>query len=92
MKTIQEPNQLFFDRQAEFRIWMLRNKLTFVEIGKRLGGMTGSGVCRLIQGERMPVARHQQMLALGIPEELLPFPLDVPLGRKPHKVKAAVSA
>lgn len=84
MNNAQDPNQLSSNRQAELRVWMFRNRLTYSEIGRRMDGITCSGVLRLVQGARMPVARHRQMLALGIPEELLPAPLDVPCGPRPR--------
>lgn len=68
---------------------MIRNSLTYVAIGKHLG-MSGSGVLRLISGKRMPVKRHAQLLELGVPEYLLPYPLDVPRG--PKKKNASPSA
>lgn len=96
MKTTHSTNQLFTDPQAdrmtELRVWMLRRKLTYVEIGRRMGGLTSGGVLRLVQGDRMPVERHQQMLALGIPVELLPVPMDVPAGRPPRALEQPPAA
>ncbi|MDL2321314.1 hypothetical protein LJC47_03070 [Desulfosarcina sp. OttesenSCG-928-B08] len=72
-------------RVVDFRVWMIRNNLTFVEIGKHLGGITGNAVHYLIKADRIPVARHEELVALGVPVHLLPPAQDVRRGRRPKK-------
>ena len=79
MESTQEIIRLSADRQAELRVWLIRNGMTYAEIGRRMG-ITSSGVLRLVQGERMPTKRHSEMVGMGIPADLLPQPLDVPFG------------
>jgi hypothetical protein len=62
---------------------MIRNGITYASLGKALG-ITGNGVQRLLQGTRMPVARHHELHELGLPPHLLPPAQDVRPGRKPR--------
>jgi transcriptional regulator with XRE-family HTH domain len=68
-------------RLIDLRIWMLRHGVTYSYLGNAMG-ITGNGVMKLLRGERMPVARHRELLELGLPFHLLPMPLDVPAGPK----------
>lgn len=85
MKTPYDHKQLSdspqgADRVRHLRAWMVLNGITFSALGEKLG-ISNSGAQLLLKGERMAVARHKECLALGVPEELLPRPEDVPMGR-----------
>lgn len=54
-QTAEQPQERPVDRRTAFRIWQLTPEgKTLVELGAALG-MTGSGVSRMLNGERMPV-------------------------------------
>lgn len=92
MQTTSETNQLSCSPQADsrwidLRVWMVRNGLTYVKIGKALGGVTGNGVQQLLQAERISLARHKELIDFGVPAHLLPPAKDVPVGRPPKRPK-----
>lgn len=60
--------------------WMNEHRITYVAIGEQLG-ISATAVSRMLYSETMPVKRHQQMLALGFPDDMLPVPFDRPRGR-----------
>lgn len=70
-------------RIMDLRIWMIQNNITFVQMGKDLGGVTSSCVWQLLKRERISTARHRDFLNIGVPERLLPPPRDVSRGPKP---------
>lgn len=70
------------DRRRAFYIWQLMpGGKTFVELGRVLG-ITSSGVSRMLNGERMPVAHHEKLVQAGVPASLLPRPENVRRGPK----------
>lgn len=86
MQTTSETNQLYTAPQADprmldLRVWMLRNGVTYPQMGQALGGITGNAVQQLLKGERISTARHQDFLRLGVPAHLLPAPRDIRRGR-----------
>jgi hypothetical protein len=81
MQFNHDANQIRFDRQAEIRIWLFRNGLTFVELGRRMG-VTGNAVLRMLRQPRLSIRRYEQLLAVGVPAELLPHAEDVRRGPK----------
>lgn len=70
------------NRQESLRLWMGRTDNTFKAWGRQLG-ISGKAVSSLCDNETMPTARHAQLVALGVPKELLPPPLDIKPGPKP---------
>lgn len=66
-----------YDRLLE---WMAGNHISFEALGDKLG-ISASGARRLCNSETIPVERHQQLMRLGFPEELLPIGRDRPKGR-----------
>lgn len=78
-KQLSRPPQEA-SRVDHLRAWMVLHKVTFVALGEQLG-ITGSAAQLLMKGERMAVRRHGQLVALGVPEELLPPAVDIPIGR-----------
>lgn len=78
-----DHNQTHWDRQAELRVWMIRNKVTFVQLGVVMGNVTASAVQKSVRRPHMPVRNHKALVEFGVPAELLPPPLNVPSGPKP---------
>ncbi len=74
-------------RQEALRLHLVRVKLSFREIGRRIN-VSGSAIAKLCDQETMPVHRHAELMALGIPAELLPAPLNIKPGPKPRAVSA----
>lgn len=71
------------NRREALRIWLIANKITFVELGKCFG-MTASGVSQAVSYDRMKVEYHNALVEYGIPSELLPRAEGVSLGPKPQ--------
>lgn len=71
------------ERYDLLRAWMTDNSVTMAWAARKLG-MTAPGVSRLLRSERMPVKRHEELVALGFPGHLLPKAEDYKHpGRKP---------
>lgn len=66
-------------------MWMIRNDLSFAEMGRRLE-VTANAVSKLCGQDTMPVTRHRQLVEQGVPVELLPAPMDIKPGPKPRSV------
>lgn len=75
-------------RKNMLRRWMFEWDLTYSDFAERLG-MSVSGAFHLLNRESIPRERHAALLALGVPEALLPpatkkkvrkgiFPCDLP--------------
>lgn len=75
-------------RKEMLRRWMLEWNLTYSDFAKRLG-VSVSGAFHLLNRDSIPKERHAALLALGVPEALLPpatkkkvrkgiFPCDLP--------------
>ena len=75
-------------RKEMLRRWMLEWDLTYSDFAKRLG-VSVSGAFHLLNRDSIPKERHTALLALGVPEALLPpatkkkvrmgiFPCDLP--------------
>lgn len=78
------------DRQTSLKAWLVYHGVPMHKLASAIG-VHPSMVSRIIRGERAPAKRIQQLIALGIPEELLPAPSPPP-GRPPGKVKTSVKA
>lgn len=70
------------NRQEQLLLWMRRTGQTFKAWGS-LVGVSGHALSKLVGQETMPVRRHEQLVCLGVPVELLPLPLDIKPGPKP---------
>ena len=75
-------------RKEMLRRWMLEWDLTYSDPAKRLG-VSVSGALHQLNRDSIPKERHTALLALGVPEALLPpatkkkvrkgiFPCDLP--------------
>jgi len=71
-------------RQELVRLWLDRSGNSFRGLGEAMG-IAGVSVARLCDGETIPTARRRQLLALGMPDELLPPAVDQKPGRKPRR-------
>lgn len=72
-------------RQEALRVWMGRNGLTFAEMARRMD-VTSNNVSKLCDQDTMPVHRHEQLLGMGVPAELLPEAMDLKPGPKPKTI------
>lgn len=69
-------------RKEMLRRWMHEWNLTYSDFAKRLG-VSVSGAFHLLNRESIPRERHAALLALGVPEDLLP-PRDGEKGQEGH--------
>lgn len=60
--------------------WMLDHRISYPALAKELG-VSESGARRLCNSETIPVHRHDQLVQLGFPVDLLPAARDRPKGR-----------
>lgn len=68
-------------RQELLQLWLKRNGIQQGDIASALN--TGKNtVSRWLRAETIPSWRHQQLQVFGIPQELLPTPLDIAPGPK----------
>lgn len=66
-----------YDRLLE---WMAGNYISFEDLGDKLG-ISASGARRLCNSETIPVDRHNQLMGLGFPADLVPEGRDRRRGR-----------
>lgn len=85
MQSPIAPNLIPVNRQEALLLWMRRTGRTYVSLGSEIN-VSGNAVSKLLGQETMPTHRHRQLLELGVPEELLPQPLDLKPGPKPRTV------
>ena len=60
-------------RQDKLRGWMAERRLTFTELGKRLG-ISNVAARRSLFREKQEKSRVEEFAAIGIPKSLLPKP------------------
>ena len=72
-------------RMADLRRWMYLHNVTFIEMGRHMGGITRTAVHLALRKARIPVRHHKALRAAypDLPVELLPVPMDLPPGPKP---------
>lgn len=73
--------QIAVTRQDMLSIWLKRQGMTQAKIARALE-VGEISVSRWLRAERIPEKRHEQLVNLGIPAELLPKPLDITPGPK----------
>lgn len=71
-------------RQDKLKGWLTSHRLTYADIGNKVG-MVASSVFLMLRKETARPERVEQLKALGIPEELLPVPKYIPPGPKPKR-------
>lgn len=69
------------ERQAALTLWLEERHITMQAIADAMGVSRPFVRTMLLRRETIPLKRHKQLLALGLPEELLPPPYTGPLGR-----------
>ena len=73
-QPIDEFNDLKqLPRQAQLKAWLTMHGIKHRDLASKLG-VHPSMVSRIICGERAPSKRIKELMALGIPESLLPSP------------------
>lgn len=85
MESRSDANLINPTRQESLLLWMRRNGHSFRGYGRDIG-LSGVQVANLCGQDTMPTQRHAQLVALGVPVDLLPEPLDVKPGPKPRVV------
>lgn len=88
MNTKQNLTELS-SKEKMFR-WMRENGQTYTNLSAQMG-ITSCGLGRLFKGQTIPTRRHRQLVALGVPAEVLPQPLDIPTGPKPKQHEATTA-
>lgn len=76
-------------RKNRLRQWMIERDITYLAVAKQID-VSLSTASRLLNGESMPVKKHEKLLKLGFPAELLPMPLDKKPGPKAREPRFPV--
>lgn len=76
-------------RQEALRLWLARQGIRQRDIAKRLG-IGENTISRWLGANSIPTWRHRQLLSLGIPEALLPAPVDIAPGPKRRATLPAI--
>lgn len=71
-------------RLSRFNAWKDEHDITFRAIGDALG-IRSQTAHNLLKADTMPTRHHDKLIALGVPEDLLPTPEDKPRGRQPKE-------
>lgn len=82
MQTTLPLTQTDLTRQERLLVWLRRKGITQRAISVAIG-VKDMSVNRWLYAERLPSWRVRQLVAFGIPEDLLPRAEDVACGRKP---------
>lgn len=80
MSNTLAPDDISNERCAELRLWMEENGVTPPKLAK-MAGVSDVFMRVLLRRDTMPIKRHHQLVALGVPEELLPEPIAPVMGR-----------
>lgn len=81
METIEELQLKKPGRQARLNAWIAQHGLRKCDLARALG-VSPAMISEIISGRSAPRGRIEQLVALGVPEDLLPEPNDVRPGRK----------
>lgn len=75
------------DRIASMLAWMQNQtpKRTYTSVAEEMG-MSTCGVSQMLRKSTISPHRHNALLKLGFPPEILPEPLFIPPGPKPQRV------
>lgn len=68
-------------RHARLQKWLKQHNITYAALALQLG-LSESGVRHLLFAETIPTQRHNELMALGFPVDMMPRPLDRKPGRK----------
>lgn len=91
MSSMENITQIDLTRQDRLLIWLRRNGISQTDIARALD-VGKVAVSRWMRVETLPVRRHQQLVKFGIPEDLLPTPLDITPGPKRKSKRAPIVA
>lgn len=83
---MREIPRLNLNRQGRLIGWLKQEGITQAEIARSLSASEQT-VSRWIRSDSIPSWRHRQLVAFGIPEELLPPAIDIPSGPKKKKIE-----
>lgn len=72
MIDLNNPN-----RQDSLQAWLAYYRIAKKDLAQKIG-VSQSMISKIIRGERAPAARLEQLVALGVPRELLPEPSGPP--------------
>ncbi len=86
---MKEITQIEFTRQDMLQAWIRKSDITQTEIARALE-VRETTVSRWVRAETISTRRHEQLVKLGIPAELLPKPLDITPGPKKKKFLPAI--
>lgn len=89
METIEELQLKQPSRQARLNAWIAQNGLRKCDLARALG-VSPAMISEIISGRSAPRGRIEQLVALGVPEDLLPEPSDARPGRR-GSAEAAVA-
>lgn len=85
MESHFDANLIYPTKQERLLLWMRRNRRSYRGLGRDID-LSGVQVANLCGQDTMPTEHHAQLVALGVPADLLPKPLDVKPGPKPRFV------
>lgn len=74
------PDSPTGERLAALYLWMEENDCSLPRLAV-MAGVSEVFMRVLLRRETIPVKRHTQLVALGMPEELLPTPIQPVMGR-----------
>jgi len=70
------------ERQAALRIWLEERQISLQTLADAMG-VTRAFVSVMLRRDTIPARRHKQLVALGLPEDLLPPIFTGAFGRPP---------
>ena len=71
-----------YTRSERLRMWMRQHGISIAALSRQ-ARVTYATARNWIDRETIPTNRHEQLLGLGFPKELLPLPMDLATGRPP---------
>lgn len=71
---VKEINITELTRQERLLIWLRRAGIQYKDIAEQTGVKTAA-VSKWFDGDTIPPYRHQQLVDMGIPADLLPLPV-----------------
>lgn len=87
MPFFADLSQPTLTRQECLYLYLRREKVSLAALARAMG-ISRARVHGLLRAERAPSKRVQQLVALGLPRDLLPVPEDLRPGPKPRNLHA----
>lgn len=85
MSNTLTPETVSSERCAQLRLWLEENSLTPPKLAE-MAGVSDVFMRVLLGRDTMPCKRHRQLVALGVPAELLPESITPVMGRPRKRV------